>query len=46
MKLISIVGRKLAAPRTLLEPYSDVVVHSFVDASYVARTQGSLLSLS
>ena len=46
MNLISIVGRRMAAPFLLLEPHSDCVVHSFVDASCVAQTQGSFLRIS
>jgi hypothetical protein len=46
MKLISIVGRRTAAPFVQLEPHRDFVGHSFVDASCVAQTQGFFLHLS
>jgi hypothetical protein len=46
MKFISIVRRKTAAPCALFGPYSDFVVHSFVDASCVAQTQDFFLRLS
>jgi hypothetical protein len=46
MKLISIVGRKQRRPVRYWKLIRDVVVHSFVDASCVAQTQGFCLRLS